>query len=112
MTLASLGGGFKFVFSTRVILGIITLDLFAVLLEARTALLPVYAKDILHGRTERAWTVAGGFAGRIADFRAGAGASSALEKAGRALLWSWPFLVWQTVGFGISKILPLSLLCF
>ena len=48
MTLASLAMGFRFVFSTRIILGIITLDMFAVLLGGATALLPVYAKDILH----------------------------------------------------------------
>src|ERR1051325_308291 len=48
MTLASLAAGFRFVFSTRIIFGIITLDLFAVLLGGATALLPVYAKDILH----------------------------------------------------------------
>src|SRR6266581_9034678 len=47
MTLANLGAGFQFVFRSRVILGIITLDLFAVLLGGATALLPVYAKDIL-----------------------------------------------------------------
>src|SRR4051812_47244601 len=48
MSLASLAAGFRFVFSTRIIFGIITLDLFAVLLGGATALLPVYAKDILH----------------------------------------------------------------
>ena len=39
--------GFKFVFASPIILGTITLDLFAVLLGGATALLPVYAKDIL-----------------------------------------------------------------
>jgi MFS family permease len=43
----SLLGGFHFVFGHRVILGAITLDLFAVLFGGATALLPVYAKDIL-----------------------------------------------------------------
>src|SRR2546426_6956732 len=47
MTAASLIAGFKFVFASEVILGTITLDLFAVLLGGATALLPVYAKDIL-----------------------------------------------------------------
>ncbi len=40
-------GGFRFVFGHRMILGTITLDLFAVLFGGATALLPVYAKDIL-----------------------------------------------------------------
>jgi len=53
MTIASLGAGFSFVFASRVILGIITLDLFAVLLGGATALLPVYAKDILQAGPKR-----------------------------------------------------------
>ncbi len=40
--------GLRFVFRTRVFLAAITLDLFAVLLGGAVALLPVYAKDILH----------------------------------------------------------------
>src|SRR5262245_40776465 len=47
MTLSSLAAGFKFVFDSPIILGTITLDMFAVLLGGATALLPVYAKDIL-----------------------------------------------------------------
>ena len=34
--------------TTKVVLGAISLDLFAVLLGGVTALLPVYARDILH----------------------------------------------------------------
>lgn len=40
--------GFKYVWSERFLLGCVTLDLFAVLLGGATALLPVYARDILH----------------------------------------------------------------
>ena len=40
--------GFRFVWSERFLLGCITLDLFAVLLGGATALLPIYARDILH----------------------------------------------------------------
>jgi MFS family permease len=39
--------GFKFVWSQPAILGTISLDLFAVLLGGATALLPIYARDIL-----------------------------------------------------------------
>ena len=44
----TLMGGFSFVFSSKIILGTITLDLFAVLLGGATSLLPVYTKEILH----------------------------------------------------------------
>ena len=47
MTLQSLFGGIAFIRSKRVILGAISLDLFAVLLGGATALLPVFARDIL-----------------------------------------------------------------
>ena len=40
--------GFAYVRSNRLVLATITLDLFAVLLAGATALLPVYARDILH----------------------------------------------------------------
>lgn len=40
--------GLKFVFANKVILSCISLDLFAVLFGGAVALLPVYAKDILH----------------------------------------------------------------
>ncbi|WP_050460702.1 MFS transporter [Herbaspirillum autotrophicum] len=45
---ASLFGGIAFIRSKPAVLGAISLDLFAVLLGGATALLPVYASDILH----------------------------------------------------------------
>jgi MFS family permease len=46
-TLESLLAGLRFVWRTELLLAAITLDLFAVLLGGATALLPVYAKEIL-----------------------------------------------------------------
>jgi MFS family permease len=40
--------GFEFVWHHKVLLGATSLDLFAVLLGGATALLPIYARDILH----------------------------------------------------------------
>lgn len=40
-------GGVQFIFSRREILGAVSLDLFAVLLGGATALLPIFARDIL-----------------------------------------------------------------
>lgn len=48
VTMDSLLAGIHFIRSRPDILGAISLDLFAVLLGGATALLPVYAKDILH----------------------------------------------------------------
>jgi len=47
-TLADLFAGVKFIRRNPAILGTISLDLFAVLLGGATALLPMYARDILH----------------------------------------------------------------
>src|SRR5437667_11955800 len=44
----SLIAGIRFVFSRKVILATITLDIFAVLLGGATALLPIFADQILH----------------------------------------------------------------
>lgn len=40
--------GFRYVWNERFLLGCVTLDLFAVLLGGATALLPLFARDILH----------------------------------------------------------------
>jgi len=47
-SLAALLEGVKFVWRTDLLLAAITLDLFAVLLGGATALLPPYARDVLH----------------------------------------------------------------
>ncbi len=44
---ASLGEGLRFVFSQRLLLGAISLDLFAVLFGGAVAVLPIFAKEIL-----------------------------------------------------------------
>jgi len=45
---ASVFAGFAFVWRHKVALGAISLDLFAVLLGGATALLPIFARDVLH----------------------------------------------------------------
>jgi MFS family permease len=47
MTLASLFAGFTYIQSRQVLFGVISLDLFAVMLGGVTALLPVFARDVL-----------------------------------------------------------------
>jgi MFS family permease len=46
-TVASLFSGMRFILRERLLLGLLSLDLFAVLLGGTTALLPIYARDIL-----------------------------------------------------------------
>jgi MFS family permease len=47
VTIASLFAGFRYLRHNKVVLGAVSLDLFAVLLGGVTALLPIYARDVL-----------------------------------------------------------------
>ena len=46
-SLSTIFAGFRYIWSEKIVLGAISLDLFAVLLSGAVALLPVYARDIL-----------------------------------------------------------------
>ena len=110
MTLRSLVVGFRFVFASRIILGTITLDLFAVLLGGATALLPVYAKDILHsgpaglGFLQAALPSGSLVCALVLAHR------PPLQRAGRTLLWAVFFFGLATVAFGFSRSFWFSLL--
>lgn len=47
-SLETMLAGFRYIFSNKVVLGAISLDMFAVLMGGAVAVLPIYAKDILH----------------------------------------------------------------
>src|SRR5262249_56291410 len=47
VTLASLFAGFGYIRSRQILFGVISLDLFAVLMGGVTALLPIFARDVL-----------------------------------------------------------------
>ncbi len=108
MTLQSLFAGLMFVWRTPVILGAITLDLFAVLLGGATALLPVYAKDILHvgpdglGLLQAALPVG---SVSMAIFLAH---RPPLARAGRAMLGAAAGFGVATIAFGLSQWIVLS----
>ncbi len=110
MTLKNLIAGFRFVFASRIILGTITLDLFAVLLGGATALLPVYAKDILRaGPTGLGFLQAALPAGSFLCALVMAHRRP-LQKAGRSLLWAVTGFGLATIAFGLSRWFWLSFL--
>jgi MFS family permease len=110
MTLQALLTGFKFVYASKIILGIITLDMFAVFLGGATALLPVYAKDILFvgptglGFLQAALPVGSLLCAFILNHR------PPLQKAGRSLLWAVTAFGLATIAFGFSTWFWFSLL--
>jgi MFS family permease len=103
MTLQTLLTGFKFVYASKMILGILTLDMFAMLLGGATALLPIYAKDILSsgpgglGLLRAALPMGSLLCVFILNHR------PPLQKAGRAMLWAVAVFGLATIVFGFSK---------
>jgi MFS family permease len=103
LTIASLLAGAKFVYTNKVILGMITLDMFAVLLGGATALLPVFSDDILHvGPVGFGFLRAAPSVGAIlmAMFLAH---RPPMTRAGRNLLWAVVGFGIATIVFGISR---------
>jgi len=102
MTFQALLTGFKFVFANQIILGIITLDMFAVFLGGATALLPIYARDILFvgpsglGFLQAALPMGSLLCAFILNHR------PPLQKAGRSLLWAVTAFGLATIAFGFS----------
>ena len=102
-------GGFHFVFDHRIILGMISLDLFAVLFGGADMLLPIYAKDILHvGPQGLGWLRAALPAGSLLCALIVAHLPI-FTKAGRALVWAVVVFGLATIGFGLSPWFWLSL---
>jgi MFS family permease len=102
--------GLRYTWSERFLLGAITLDLFAVLLGGATAMLPVYARDILHvGSQGLGW------------LRAAPGAGAAIvallfayrplrNNVGVKMLWAVVVFGLATIAFGLSKNFTFSIL--
>ncbi|MBL9210396.1 MAG: MFS transporter [Opitutaceae bacterium] len=102
--------GAEFIWRKKIILGASSLDLFAVLLGGATALLPVYADQILHvGPIGFGWLRAAPSLGAFA-MAMWIAHRPPLEHPGRALLWSVAGFGVAIVAFGLSRWFWLSLL--
>ena len=108
-SLATLLAGFKFIRSEKIVLGAISLDLFAVLLGGAVALLPIYARDILEVGP---WG--------LGLLRAGPGIGAIImaiwlskypikDNAGVVLFLFVAGFGFCTMVFGLSKSVPLSI---
>ncbi len=109
VTWTTLVSGVRFVFGTRLLLGLFCLDLFAVLLGGATALLPIYANDILKVGPQ-------GYGLMRAAPSLGAIIMALIvahlppwRRAGRAMLFAVAGFGLGTVVFGVSKLFWLSL---
>jgi MFS family permease len=94
--------GVRYTWSERFLLGAITLDLFAVLLAGATAMLPVYARDILMvgpdglGQLRAAPAVGASIMALIFTFR------PLRHNVGSKMLWAVVVFGLATIGFGLS----------
>jgi predicted MFS family arabinose efflux permease len=105
----SLVAGLRFVLSKKVILATITLDLFAVFLGGATALLPIFADQILHcGPVGLGWMRAAPAVGAFVMALAVAYLPP-MKQAGKALLWCVTAFGIAIIIFGLSKTFWLSL---
>lgn len=108
-TWKSLIAGLRFVFRRKVILATITLDLFAVLLGGATALMPIFADQILHcGPVGLGWMRAmpaiGAFGMALVIAHL-----PPMKHAGKSLLYCVTGFGLVTIFFGLSKVFWLSL---
>jgi MFS family permease len=109
MTVSALVAGVRFVARSKLLLPIITLDLFAVLLGGATTLLPIYAKDILHvGPAGLGWLDAAQSLGAVLIAVALA-SFPPMRRAGRTLLWAVFGFGAGTLIFGLSHSFVLSM---
>jgi len=109
VTLHSLLAGVRYVRQNRVVLGAISLDLFAVLLGGAVALLPIYAKDILQVGPQglgllRAAPAVGALVMSLALTR-----FPIRRRTGPVLLWAVALYGASTLVFGLSTHFMLSL---
>jgi MFS family permease len=101
--------GWRFVWRTRVILTIISLDMFAVLFGGAVFLLPIFAEDILEvGPTGYGWLGAAPAAGALCMAILLAHLPP-MRRAGRSLLFAVCGFGLATIIFGFSRSFILSL---
>jgi len=109
-TLNTVFAGFRYIWTHKLVLGSISLDLFAVLLGGAVALLPVYAKEILRtgpwglGLLRSAPGIGAGVMALLIAFQ------PIRRRAGATMLWCVAAFGAFTVVFGFSRSLPLSLI--
>jgi MFS family permease len=102
--------GLRYTWNERFLLGAITLDLFAVLLGGATAMIPAFARDILHvGASGMGWM-------RAASAIGAAAVALSLfwrplrTNVGVKMLWAVVVFGLATIGFGLSPDYWLSLI--
>ena len=104
--------GLRFVFRAPLIRSTMLLDFFATFFSSATALLPIFAQDILHvGARGYGWLFAAPAAGAFLTSAALVPLVDRIERRGPTLLWSIAMYGAATIVFGLSRSFPLTFLC-
>jgi len=104
--------GLRFVFRSPMIRSSMLLDFFATFFSSATALLPIFAVDVLHvGARGYGWLFAAPAVGAVAGSVAMIRLQDAIEHRGRVLVWSVMIYGLSTVVFGFSRMFWLTFAC-
>ena len=104
--------GLRFVFSAPLIRSTMLLDFFATFFSSATALLPIFAQDILNvGATGYGWLFAAPAVGAMVMSTAMVPLADRIERRGRVLLWAVAGYGAATVVFGVSRSFWLTFAC-
>ena len=104
--------GLRFVFRHPLIRSTMLLDFFATFFSSATALLPIYAQDILNvGARGYGWLYAAPAAGALVASGVMVRAVERIERRGQVLAGAVIAFGLATIGFGISKLFWVSFLC-
>jgi len=104
--------GLRFVFRSPLIRSTMLLDFFATFFSSATALLPIFAQDILHvGARGYGWLYAAPSAGAILMSALMIPMTERIRRAGPTLLWAVAGYGVATIVFGISRSFWLTFFC-
>jgi len=104
--------GLRFVFRAPLIRSTMLLDFFATFFSSATALLPIYAQDILHvGAAGYGWLYAAPAAGALVTSAALVPLAEHIERRGVTLLWAVAGYGVATVVFGLSRSFWMTFTC-
>jgi MFS family permease len=104
--------GLRFVFRAPIIRSTMLLDFFATFFSSATALLPIFAQDILQvGPRGYGWLFAAPAVGAVVTSLALVPLAERIERRGKALLWSVIGYGVATIVFGVSHSFWLSFAC-
>jgi MFS family permease len=107
-TLRMIIAGFNFVYENKIILGTLTLDMFAVLLGGAVSLLPFFAGDILKSGADGLGLLRAAMPVGAVLCAFWLAHRPPLQKAGRAMLWSVAVFGLATILFGLGNRLCLG----